>query len=723
MADEQGVTEPYATVPGIVDDGGKAYVQLNLDDYENYELSDLVGGGMFIEIHWTRDGGVYHGIETRQVLDINLRQDRDYTLGFGKVRLGGAAGSFDGVDFTTRFGNTYNLKGVTTTGAIIYYDKDSDKDHPLYSLPKDRDWFQIHNAKFKVLNDGSVFADSAQIGGVVTADSFQAGNNITLGDEENQYNTMISSFGFVDDLPCKDPSQDGRGWGIKGDGHAVFKSIDIRSGMISGVSFAAGDCDSRDHFRVNTRGDISVGPSNDYASNNFYVTRQGELHATDAFFSGDVTITGTLDVGEGLQIATDVIGHDDGDPDTFHAEGTKGILITKDDIRSTNYDDSNFALPSMVAHGRPQNRGWKITNDGNAVFFGAYVTGGFLSGNSIIAGQGTQDYPYFKISSDGEMQVGAYDDGSNGVTAASAPTSGQGLHIDRKGRLYAQDAYIRGNITGDAGKIGSLYVARNYLATYDHTTKGRNTRSSVKWQEGKTGLYLGKNGEFSIANEKGLILAHDPDKNSDYVTITGIASSSNRASELADLTNQNDQTPWAGDGKGRGFVFAGDGDSWLANFSTDPYSASGIAKLVETQINGDIQNPQQDRHYTIMAKSPIGYVVLGIYMETDAGNCTVEWSKNAPKTATRSMLGLDKAGGGYINMSVDENGSYHDFIGKKYKHGTSNTVIPDNTDSYNIIDPTNNDCYIVCTPRAVGTSTSLRFRIDLKRSGTEDGKD
>lgn len=718
MHDELGNQEPASVLPANINDAGKAYVQLNLDDYENYELSDLAGGGMFIEMHWTRDGGKYHGIETRQVLDINLRPDRDYEQGFGKVRLGGAAGSFDGVSLTTRYGNTYGLKGVTTTGALIYWDKPEHKNHPLYQQPRDRDWFLIHNAKFKVLNDGSVFADSAQIGGVVTADSFQAGNNITLGDEENQYNTLISSYGFVDDLPCKDTSQDGRGWGIRGDGHAVFKSIDIRSGIISGVSFAAGDCDSRNHFRVNTRGDISLGPSNYYAKNNFYVTRNGELHATDAFFSGDVTITGTLDVGEGLQIATDIRGHKDGDPATFHAEGAKGILITKDDIRSTNYSDANFTLPSMVGHGRPQNRGWKITNDGNAVFFGAYVTGGFLSGNSIIAGEGTPDRPYFKISSDGEMQVGAF---GPGVTAASAPKSGQGLFISRKGALYAQDAYIRGNITGDAGKIGSLYLARNYLATYDHSTEGRNTRTSHKWQAGKTGLYLGKNGDFSISNNEGLIFAYDPDHNSSYVTITGIASSSNRQSELANLTNQNSQRPWKGDGKGKGFVFAGDGDSWLANFSTDPYSASGIAGLVETQINGDIQNPEQNKKYTVMAKSPIGYDVLGIYMETDAGTATVQWSKNATNVGQRSILGLEKDGAGYINMSVDTNGSYHDFIGKRYKHGTDNYVSIVGS-AATTINPDSADCYIVCMPTVVAGATSLRFRIDLKRNGNLDAK-
>ena len=144
--------------------------------------------------------------------------------------------------------------------------------------------------------------------GTVKASTFQAGSAITLGDELNTYNTLIASYGFVDNLPCNDPSQDGRGWGIRGDGHAVFKSIDIRSGAISGVTLSAGDCDSRNHFRVSSRGDISVGGGSYYADrrNKFYVTRDGDLRARDAFFSGDVTITGTLDVGEGLQLATEI---------------------------------------------------------------------------------------------------------------------------------------------------------------------------------------------------------------------------------------------------------------------------------------------------------------------------------------------------------------------------------------------------------------------------------
>ena len=707
--------EPPNDLPVNQYDAGQAFIQLNLDDYTNAELSDLAGGGMFVEMHWSRNDGTYYGAETRYIKSIDLRADRDYEAGFGKVKLGGAAGSLDGVDLSTRFGNTENLKGVTTKGPIIYYNEEDDPGHPLLGQPKDRDWFLIHDTRFKVLNDGSLFADNAQIGGTIVANSFQAGQNIILGDEENAVSTLISSYNFIDDIACKDPTQDARGWGIRGDGHAVFKSIDIRSGIISGVSLTAGDCDSKDHFRVNSRGDISVGDSHIYSRNNFYVTRKGELHATDAFFSGDVTITGTLDVGEGLQLATEIM-RDPTDPAKWNQKGVKGILLTSTDIRTTNFDDSDFTLPSMVGHGRPQNRGWKITNDGNAIFFGAYVTGGFLSGNSIIAGEGTPDYPYFKIASDGEMQIGGF---GPGITAASAPDSGQGLYVSRKGKLYAQDAYFRGSITGDRGLIGSMYFNKDYLATYDYKTVGRNTRSSVKWEAGKTGLYFGKNGEFSVANNDGLIMSYDPDSNSDYITITGLASSSNRG-ELKAFSNELETTPWKGDGKGKGFRFAGDGDSWLSRFQTDPYSASGIAGLVSTQINGDIQNPEPLKKYTIMAKSPIGYRVLGIYMETDAGTADVEWSKNSTNTANRSVLGFTVPGGGYLNISTDVNGSYHDFIAKTYKHGTENTVAGPNYTVSNIINPDFTDCYIVCTPKQVSNVGSLRFRIDLQRNGNND---
>ena len=131
-----------------------------------------------------------------------------------------------------------------------------------------------------------------------------------------------------------------------------------------------------------------------------------------------------------------------------------------------------------------------------------------------------------------------------------------------------------------------------------------------------------------------------------------------------------------------------------------------------------------------MAKSPIGYDVLGIYMETDQGTCTVKWQKNSPEAATDNLLGLNDitAGTNYVNMNVSTEGSYHDFINKTYKHGTSNTVSHNTPagqnllDSANVINPNGDDCYIVCVPTAVGTTTSLRFRIDLKRNGSEDTK-
>ena len=152
IRDELGESDPESTISPVLTDAGKAFVQLNLDDFSNAELSDLNGGGMFIELHWTRGGD--RGIEHRQIKTIDLRQDRDYTLGFGKTEVRVPFSSNQGVDLSNKFGNTYYLKGLTTTGDTSIYDNSTT--HPSeYKQPIYRDWYRVHNAKFEVLNDGS----------------------------------------------------------------------------------------------------------------------------------------------------------------------------------------------------------------------------------------------------------------------------------------------------------------------------------------------------------------------------------------------------------------------------------------------------------------------------------------------------------------------------------------------------------------------------------------
>lgn len=669
MRDEFGESDPPSTQSPNAADGGKVICQLNLEGYSQAELSDLAGGGMFLETHWIR-GDDYRGIESRQIESIQLAPFGDYGAGFGKCVLGIPFQVNMGFDFSTRFGNSYGLKGAVTTGSKECI---TDPQSPYYLSPRYRDWYRIHNSRFKVLNDGTLFAADAQILGTIKAAAIEAGQTIVLGDEYNTYNSIIQSRGFVDNVPCKGAQQkDMSGWAIRGDGHAIFKSVDVRSGLISGsVGLSIGQCDSFNHFRVNAKGDMGIGPYLALHQNNFYVSRKGDLKARNATISGDLAVTGTIDVGEGIRLCTDITRDSLGN--VTNVDTTKGIFIDSDSIRSSNFTNTAFNFPTdFVARG---NGGFQIRNDGRSVFHDVFVTGGFLSGVSIIAGKGDSTDPFFKVFNNGEMSIGSYD------SPSTAPKPSHPFYVTRKGDLYAQNAYIKGTITGEYGKIGSLYVNPNYLTTYDADTN--KIRTSNTHQAGRTGLYLGKNGEFSIANKAGLVINWNG--NNKYVTITGIASSSTSNALFNKTLDKN--------GRGDGFYLQGDGGgSWISNFDTDPYSASGIAADIQTSINGDIKSPAANELYFVITNSEIGYNIHGIYMESDVGTCKAQWYKNKAATSVVGSEITFAPGGKHLSL---------------INVGTNN------------INPNGADRYLICKLTAVNNSTtSIRFRVDLQRDNS-----
>ena len=196
-------------------------------------------------------------------------------------------------------------------------------------------------------------------------------------------------------------------------------------------------------------------------------------------------------------------------------------------------------------------------------------------------------------------------------------------------------------------------------------------------------MYLGKNGEFSIANKAGLVLSWNGSNK--YITATGIASSDTQNAVFTRALDSN--------GRGKGFYLQGDGGgSWVSNFDTDPYSASGIAADVQTSINGDIKNPVKNELYYVLNNSEIGYDIHGIYMETDIGTCQCQWYKNK---AASSAAGTA--------MNAIAAGNHQSFIGL----GTKN------------INPNGVDNYLVLKPTAVNAATtSLRFRVDLQRDNS-----
>lgn len=686
-----GQTPSYITQA----DPDAVYVQLDdvgLTNIQKAELNALQNGGGFLETNWIR--GPYRGWEVRAIESVNISTQaaRKYV-----VKLGVPFSAYVGYNFYDIQGNTYGLSGVVSTGSQDYYSSSDAPNSSLIGFPKVRDWWRIHQAKFKVTNDGTLFAADARILGTAKADSLEVNKTIVLGDTYNQYTSIIQSYGFEDGDPCAgvNPS----GWKIVGDGHAIFKSIDIRSGVISGsVGLQIGkQCDDTFAFRANQFGEIGVGRTNVLHRNNFYVSKQGNITAADAVLTGDLSVSGGIDVGDGILLGTTVQRDTYGNVTKATRSSTDGILITQSDIRNLNFSD-----------GFGGGQGFKITNKGKAIFHNLSVTGGWLSGVSMIMGGGTETNPWFKAFYNGEISVGSYgtkkDGDPNGnMTAGTAPSNADPFYVSKKGALWANNAYIKGTISGSAGLIGSLYIGQDYVSTYNDGSSAKirtsnelqkiDSKKALNAGNYRTGLFLGKDGRFSITNEKGKLIGWNGSNR--YITVTGIASS---FASNADYTTEGTDSSKPNFEVGQGFYLQGDrGGSYISNFDTDTKSAKNIAHKVITHINGDIQSPIINKKYTILCNSQIGYTVKSVFLQGDAGVGTCEINLSSANY-TKTAEGL---------KNTSNNGTYNiSKAGTKTNCAANQSVVP-NSESKG---------YIVIKPTDIGGNTSIRFRIDLIRS-------
>jgi len=666
---DQGVSGLLGQVPNYLrattsDDQAaeSIYVQLETDHLSNVQkiqFNALQNGGAFLETNWIR--GSLRGWEVRAIENIETINHTDGR--YATVKLGIPFQAYVGFNFYDIQGNTYGLSGVVTTGTREIFPENTQ----LGGYPKYRDWWRLHEAKFKVTNEGTLFAADARILGTAKADSLEVGKTITLGDGPQDEKSIIETKGFDEDIDPCNPSAYAGGWRIRGDGHAIFKSIDIRSGVISGrMGLHIGDgCNTRDFFRVNSLGEMSIGTSLIPKHNNFYVSSDGNLRAKNAVISGDLAVTGTVDVGEGIRVSNSPNG---------------AIYIYPEAIESRGF-----------LH-RGGQAGFKLQNNGKGFFHSLSVTGGYFSGVSLLMGKGTQDDPWFKVSEQGEISVGSYRYKSNGdingtETAFTLPKDTDPFYVSRHGALHANDAYIKGSITGSDGVIGSLRFEEQWVGTFNRDTNtSRETKDSTT-----AGVFIGTDGTFTLQNAAGTYLSWIPGQH-DYVAITGIASSSNvNGSDFTTIENAR--------GKGKGFYLRGlNAGSYISNFTTDSASATGIAKKVETQICGEIKDPIENEYYTIIAKSTLGYEVKGIYLETDAGDCTIQ-------------LGKTKAGSTYtpINGTVEAATTYQGTTAGRWTAFSSAT---------RFIEANTAQSYIVIRPTAIGNNSSIRFRINLQRDGT-----
>ena len=452
------------------------------------------------------------------------------------------------------------------------------------------------NNNFYVSNDGKLRSRDAVISGDLwVTGNIKVGDGLLLAGDDSE-GILLDS----DSIRTSSWQDDGstRGFKIHKNGRASFHDLFITGGSMSGMSINIGT--HPNVFRVNNQGDLSIGSSLTARENNFFVSREGDLRSRNAVISGDLVVTGTIDVKEGLLLAGD---------------DSEGILLDSDSIRTSSWQDDGST------------RGFKIHKNGKATFHDLSVTGGFMSGVAMTIGNATDGL--FKVNSAGEIGVGSKN------ATSSISESDSNFYVSKLGDLYAKSANITGYIRAEEGIIGSLYLGDTYVSTYS-----KASNSIRKDLEGVgTGLFLDREGKFSIKNDVGHLIGWQG--SNEYLTITGLVSSH-------DLTARYSSTET--NGRGLGFHLNGlqDGASYISNFATDSFSASGIAKKVDTQLCGEIAFPIDSQKYSILTNSSVQYEILSFSGElTNAALANI-----APPTAHTSFpIGA----GASLNITIGSN--------------------------------------------------------------------
>ena len=263
---------------------------------------------------------------------------------------------------------------------------------------------------FHVSAAGKLTAWGAEIDGDTTiGGTTLIGAGVKIGHSSNGVEITaagLKSSAIIDSDPA---------WEIKGNGSASFKdvtSIVIKGGSIEGTTLDIG-ADPLG-FHVDGDGDVHIGAT-DYADAPFTITTAGHISGSNAEFkdislSGDMTISGTVDVTDGLRIGG--------------AGASKQILFTQGGIQDNA-------------------REFFIQTDGEAGFKNINVTGGAIKGVALDIGS-EAGIESFHVATNGNLHIGEIK-----TKFADAPFS-----VTNLGHLKAVGAEIAGTIVGDGLIVG-----------------------------------------------------------------------------------------------------------------------------------------------------------------------------------------------------------------------------------------------------------------------------
>ena len=327
--------------------------------------------------YWVRDDSEGNPVYTQEVRGLTQGQF-EYTENL----IPPPTLNYEAIGSKSRFGEVFVNSPVigppeSHTGAGVYT-----TDLPA-SEKRKRDWWRIVDVKFLVTKDGRLFAQNASIAGTVTANSFEPRQTLILGDETNPGDSIIKSFIF-NNAACgvSQPS----GFEIRGDGRATFNNLTVTSGIISGVSLAIGKCDSENHFRADSEGNISIGPSTifDSTSNDFHVSKEGKLYAVDAVVSG--TISGSAGRIGGLELTENYIATVGR---TSLSDTDNGIYLDKDGDFSIANDVGNIieynGSNDYITVTGLQSKSYSTTENSDGEGLGFYIRGNTSRETSYIS--------------------------------------------------------------------------------------------------------------------------------------------------------------------------------------------------------------------------------------------------------------------------------------------------------------------------------------------------
>jgi len=355
----------------------------------------------------------------------------------------------------------------------------------------------------------------------------------------------------------------------------------------------------------------------------FLVTNDGRLYAQDASINGTITAN------------------------SFEPRQT---IILGDEINPGDSVIKSFLFNNVNCGASTNPSGFEIRGDGRATFNDLVVNSGSISGATIAVGACDSEN-HFRVDSLGNISIGP---------ALQFDSDRNDFHVSNEGKLYAVDGVFSGTISGSAGRIGGLEINQNFIGTVGRTSLN----------DSDVGLFLNKDGEFSIANSVGNIIKYD--NTNDFITITGLRSTSFNTSE-------------GSDGKGLGFYIRGNQTaetSYISNFLTDGWSSTGIAKNIDTQLCGEIKFPIAGERYFIVSGSRVEYLVTDIDYDADVEFTTNDANNQPVFTASEGSAG------GTI-------------------HSSNGTITPATLSQ-------NGDLYV--TIPAASTATVMRFNVGFRRS-------